>query len=192
MGSAYQQIVDRVKRDMSRRAIRDINGNAQVFENQVEKEVGYRLLQESLDNNAVNDFEMGTHGANGLHQTGELGTQIPSENQQASPDRFLGQLPKSHSQLNLKPKEDVDQQVIQDQKIVDSARVRYLQDYAKNMVLAQIQKQPITQTRESKAGLQYRLARLEKLKEKNMKQARDLIQVQYNDVIDQGFLKRYG
>ena len=81
MGSAYQQIVDKVKRDMSRRAIRDINGNAQVFENQVEKEVGYRLLQESLDNNTVNDFDVGTHGATGLHQTGKLGTHIPSENQ---------------------------------------------------------------------------------------------------------------
>ena len=44
MGNEYQEIVQKVKRDMSRRAIRDISGSGEIFDNETEKQVGYKLL----------------------------------------------------------------------------------------------------------------------------------------------------
>lgn len=59
------------------------------------------------------------------------------------------------------------------------------------MLVAQLQKEEPQHSQESTSGLQYRLDRIHKLREKNVKQAREMISFQNQDVIDQSFLKRY-
>lgn len=68
MGSDYQEIVQKVKRDMSRRAIRDISVGGETFQNETEKQVGYRLLRESMERNGIKKWDSLRELASGQDQ----------------------------------------------------------------------------------------------------------------------------